>query len=337
MKPSTLVPLLSKAFRNNRKVLIKSAPGVGKSELVTLAAKQAEADLVLMHPAVSDPTDFKGMPAVVKDKTGSVAEFLPFGNLRKLVEAKGLTVCFMDDLGQAPHAVQAALMQLIQAREIDGQKISDDVVFVGATNDSSHMAGVTSILEPVKSRWHAIVSLEADLDDWLKWALSPAGNMPPEVVAFTRLRQAFLAEPFKPTKDLTNSPSPRTIASAGDWVRIGVDDREVLAGAVGEAWTGEFLSFLKVFRSMPDLDGIIANPKSAPLPSGHDASLRMALCTALAYRADARNFADIITYLTRIPKEYEVYAVRDAVARNVKLGETRAYTDWSLANTSVMS
>lgn len=329
MKPSSLVRTLSHAFRNRLKVLVVSPPGIGKSALVTLAAGMAEADLVVMHPAVSDPTDFKGMPAVVQQGGRSLAEFLPFGNLRKLVEATQLTVCFIDDIGQAPHAVQAAIMQLIHAREVDGQKISDHVVFAGATNDSSHMAGVTSILEPVKSRWHTIVSLEADVDEWVQWAVG-AGDMPPEIVAFIRLRPSYLTEPFKPTKELRNSPSPRTIEAVGLWLKAGIDDPEILAGAAGAGFAGELAAFLQVYRSMPDLDTIIANPSAAPLPSAADASLRMALCIALSYRANKDNFAAVITYLKRLPQEYTVMAIRDATARNKDLCSHRAYTAWTL-------
>lgn len=337
MKPTALIRLLAHAFRHCLKVLVVSRPGAGKTALVGLASVMVGADLVVMHPSVSDPTDFKGMPAVVQEKGRSLAEFLPFGNLRKLVEAKSLTICFIDDIGQAPHAVQAALMQLIHAREIDGQKISPHVVFVGATNDSSHMAGVTSILEPVKSRWDTIVSLETDADEWVKWALSPAGNMPPEVIAFSRLRPGYFTDPFVPTKELKNSPSPRTIEAAGKWVRSGITDLEVLTGAVGAAWATEFISFLTVYRSMPDLDAILANPQAAPLPGANDASLRMALCAALAYRADPKNFQAVIDYVSRLPKEYEVLAVRDAVAKTEKLGETAAYTKWSLNNAAALA
>ncbi len=334
MKPSSLVRLLSHAFRNRLKVLVVSAPGLGKSALVTLAAQMAEADLVVMHPAVSDPTDFKGMPAVIQQAGRSLAEFLPFGNLRKLVEADKLTICFIDDIGQAPHAVQAAIMQLIHAREVDGQRISDHVVFVGATNDSSHMAGVTSILEPVKSRWHTIVNLEADVDEWVQWAVG-AGNMPPEIVAFARLRPGYFTEPFKPTKELRNSPSARTIEAVGLWLKAGIDDLEVLSGAVGPAFAGELVAFLQVYRSMPDLDTIIAHPDSAPIPSNADASLRMALCIALSYRANKSNFAAIITYLERLPQEYTVMAIRDATARDKDLNSHRAYTTWTLKSSTI--
>jgi hypothetical protein len=333
MKPTAIIRILSHAFRNNLKVLLVSSPGVGKSALVELAAKMAEADLVVMHPAVSDPTDFKGMPAVVKQGTKSLAEFLPFGNLRKLVEATALTVCFIDDIGQAPHAVQAALMQLIHAREVDGQKISPHVVFAGATNDSSHMAGVSSILEPVKSRWDTILTLECDVDDWVAWALQ--SKIPPQLVAFIRFRPNLLND-FKATRELKNSPCPRTVEAVGKWVASGIEDYQIIAGAAGEGFATEFTAFLKIWRSIPDLEAIIANPHTAHVPTG-DPSLTVAVACALAHKATVANFGNIITYLERLPKEYEVLAARDATGRDPSLSASAAYTQWVVKNHQIFA
>lgn len=334
MKPTALVRLLAHAFRHGLKVLIVSSPGVGKTALVSLAAEAAGADLVVMHPAVSDPTDFKGMPAVIKSGARSVAEFLPFGNLRKLVEATSLTICFIDDIGQAPHAVQAALMQLIHAREVDGQKISEHVVFVGATNDSSHMAGVSSILEPVKSRWDTIVHLVSNTDDWVAWALH--AKVPPQVIAFIRFRPELLNQ-FKATRELTNSPCPRTVEAVGKWVATGIEDFDIIAGAAGQGFAVEFSAFLKVWRAIPDLEAIISHPLTAAVPNGGDPSLTVAVACALAHKATAANFDAILTYLERLPKEYEVLAVRDATARDPGLNQAPGYTRWVLKNQAIFA
>lgn len=332
MKPTALLRLLTHAFSHRLKVLIVSSPGIGKSALVELAAKQAGAQLVVMHPAVSDPTDFKGMPAVVKSGAKSLAEFLPFGNLRKLVEADSPLICFIDDIGQAPHAVQAALMQLIHAREVDGTKISPHVTFVGATNDSSHMAGVSSILEPVKSRWDTIIQLTHDVDDWVAWAI-PAG-LPPQLIAFIRFRPELLND-FKATRELKNSPCPRTVEAVGRWLASGIEDHQVLAGAAGEGFAVEISAFLQVWRAIPDVESIITHPTTATVPPANQPSTIVALATALAYRANKDNFANIITYLKRLPKEYEVLSVRDAATRDSALYQTPAYTTWVVENQAI--
>lgn len=330
MKPSTLTKTLAVAFAQKLKVLIVSAPGCGKTDIVTASAAEAGAELVIMHPAVSDPVDFKGLPALVNGH----AEFLPYGQLRKLTEATKLTVCFIDDIGQSPHAVQAALMQLIQQREIDGQKLSEHVVFCGATNDSSHMAGVMSILEPVKSRWHTIVHLEPDQNEWVRWA--QRNNLREEIIAFVLFRGMSALHDFKATRDLTNSPSPRTVANAASLFAAGLYSHDILSGACGEAWAGEFLAFLSVYRSLPDPDDCIANPTTAKVPSSEDASTLYAIAVALSLRATKANLANVNAYLKRLPKEHEVFAIKDALAREAELQDSPAFTNWAVENAKAL-
>ena len=254
MKASELEKLLRTSIPAKQRVLIKGEPGIGKSDIVAKVCKEVGADLIIQHPAVSDPTDFKGMPALAKGG----AEFLPFGDLRRLIDADKLTVCFQDDIGQAAPSVQAALMQLNQARQVNGHKISDHVVFLGATNDTKHAAGVSGMIEPLKSRWDAIVELNVNLDDWIDWAI--AHDVSSEIVAFIRFRPSLLSD-FKPTKELTNSPSPRTWAAVARWFKLGVTSLEVMEGAIGKGAASEFAAFLGLLKKCPDLDDIIAHPE----------------------------------------------------------------------------
>jgi len=142
-------------------------------------------------------------------------------------------------------------MQLIQERRVNGHRISEHVVFFGATNDTSHRAGVSGILETVKSRFDIIVELVPDVDDWCSWACGP-GNMPPELVGFIRFRPDLLND-FKPTRELTNSPSPRAVAAVGEWVNDGITDLPTLAGAAGAGFASEFIGLLKLYRSLPSI------------------------------------------------------------------------------------
>ncbi len=215
MKPSQLQELLKTTIPAGLPVMVKGAPGVGKSDIIAQACGAADADLIIEHPVVADPTDFKGLPFATNGK----AEFLPFGSLRQLISAKKRTVFFLDDLGQAPVAVQAACMQLILARRINGHTVSDKVTFVAATNRRTDRAGVTGILEPVKSRFASIVELEPNLNDWVAWALK--ADMPTELIAFIRFRPGLLHD-FKPTNEMKNTPCPRTVANVGRLMLTGI-------------------------------------------------------------------------------------------------------------------
>lgn len=327
MKPSTLINYLAFAIENKFPVLIKGKPGIGKSDIVTQAAEEARAELIISHPVVSDPTDYKGLPFPNKNGT---ADFLPFGELYKLIHAKGKTVFFLDDLGQAPPSVQAACMQLLLARQINGHKISDMVTFLAATNRREDKAAVSGLLEPVKSRFASIVELEVDTEDWVKWAID--NNMPTELIAFIRFRPELL-DKFEPSREIQNSPSPRTVAYVGKQHIAGLPEMfefEAFKGAAGEPFAIEYRAFLKIFRELPTIDEIILNPSTAPVPG--DPGATYAISSALAQKMTDQNITPICDYLERLPIENSVACMKDALARNRSIGNNRAFIKWSSKN-----
>lgn len=324
MSPTKLKEFLTASIRSKRRVLVKGKPGIGKSDIVSQAASDAGADIVMMHPAISDPTDFKGLPALTGDGT---AHFLPFGDLTRLVKADRPTVAFLDDIGQASPAVQAALMQLVLARRVNGTRISDHVSFVGATNDVGQMSAVAGMIEPLKSRWDTIVELMVSVDDWSAWALDT--QQPFEVVAFLRFRPALLSD-FKPCKGMTNSPSPRGWASVCSWIKDGVQDVEVFTGAVGQGAATEFYAFLDLQGSLPSLDAILLDPSGSPVPAKPAAMF--AVSAGLARKATTQNLERVTRYLSRLPKEFEVMSIRDAVRINPGVTSCQSFVAWSVKN-----
>lgn len=324
MTPSALADYLQFAIRNNFPVLIKGKPGIGKSDIVSQAAIAAQTDLIISHPVVSDPTDYKGLPFPNKNGT---ADFLPFGELSQLINASRPTVFFLDDLGQAPPSVQAACMQLLLARRINGHLISDRVTFLAATNRREDKAAVSGLLEPVKSRFAAIVELEVNTDDWIKWAL--CNNMPTELIAFIRFRPELL-DNFQPYRDIVNSPSPRTVTAVGRQQHACLPEQfefEAFKGAAGEAFAAEYRGFLKMYRELPSMDEIILNPASAPVP--REPGAVYAIAAALSHKMTDQNIGAICTYLDRLPLENAVACMKDAATRNRLVCNNRAYIQWA--------
>jgi hypothetical protein len=322
MKPSDLATILGRMIAARLPVLVTGAPGVGKSDIVAQAAKDAGADVIISHPAVADPTDAKGLPWIAKD--GDSATFLPFGELAQAIRATKPTVWFLDDLGQAPPSVQASFMQLLLARRVNGHLLPGCVTFIAATNRRTDRAGVSGILEPVKSRFAAIVELEADLDDWCRWAF--ANDVPAELIAFLRFRPDLLCA-FQATADLTNSPVPRTWAHAGKLLALGLPmalQHQAIVGAVGEAAAVEFGAFLRLYRDLPSIDAILMDPDAAPIPE--QPATRYAVVTALAMRSTERNFGRVARYAERLTDggagEFAALLVRDAARKDAAITQT---------------
>ena len=326
MRPTELATFLAAAIPARLPVLVTGAPGVGKSDIVAQACEAAGADLILSHPAVADPTDAKGLPWVGKD--GDSATFLPFGELARALKATKLTVWFLDDLGQAPPSVQASYMQLLLARRVNGHALPDCVTFVAATNRRTDRAGVSGILEPVKSRFAAIVELAPNLDDWCNWAF--AHDIPAELIAFLRFRPELLCK-FTPSADLTNCPLPRTWSHAAKLMLLNLPsavEHAALVGAVGEGAAVEFVAFRKLFAELPNIDGILIDPDKAKIPD-QPATL-YAVVTALGMKATPKNFPRVARYAERLMGkqhgEFAALLLRDAVRRDATIMQTPAFT-----------
>lgn len=320
MKPSQLIQFLPEAFGARMPVLVTGQPGIGKSDIAEQAAAAAGCEYILSHPAVADPTDAKGLPWMID----GAATFVPFGEMRRAIGATAPTVWALDDFGQAPPAVQASYMQLLLARRVNEHILPDCVTFLAMTNRRTDRAGVTGILEPVKSRFGAIVELEPNLDDWTDWAFGH--GIDAALIAFLRFRPDLLAN-FEPSADLTNSPLPRTWANLNRILGLDIPEivrNEAMCGAVGQGAATEFLAFLRLYQTLPAIDGILVDPDASPIPT--EPGTLYAVTTALGMRANVQNIGRIARYATRLMDsahgEFAALLIRDAVRRDHAITQT---------------
>lgn len=325
VKPSELRVLLASTIPAGLPVLVTGAPGIGKSEICQQAADDCGAHFLLSHPVVEDPTVPAGMPWMVAGQDH--ADFVPFGTLYAAMHAKDRTVWMIDDLGQATPATQAAYMQLLLARQCNGHVVPDCVTFVAATNRRTDRAGVSGILEPVKSRFTTIVELKPDLDDWCTWAF--AHNIPVNLIAFLRWKIDLLFV-HNPSADLTNSANPRTWTNLARLEALNLPQQLEAAsfmGAVGAGPATEYLAFRKMAAALQSIDSILLDPLKAEIPSKPDQLYATAI--GLAAKATEQNLSRVGQYCERLVQrergEFAVLTLRDAYRRNPKLAQTEAF------------
>lgn len=333
VSPGQLSILLEQFFLARQTVMITGAPGIGKTDIVSAVANKLKMDMIVAHPVVDSPIDYKGL-GFMDAKTGK-ADFFPFGNLRRVLEAEKPMVYFFDDLGQAPVAVQAAAMQMLLSRSINGKKIPDCVTFCAATNRKEDRAGVSGIIEPVKSRFCTIIELVPEVNAWMSWALR--NDIPPKLVGFIKFAPKYLTE-FKPTQDMSNSPSPRTIAHTGRILHMKLPSSiqlAALAGAAGSAFAHELNAFLTVFDKLPDPQHILQHPNELNIPA-ESLDLRYAMTVSLATICTAPQMPNFFKALSKWDKEFSVLGVEIAVRRDTKLVQTPAVMEFLQANKQVM-
>jgi hypothetical protein len=323
-------------MQDKRNVMFTGIPGIGKTALMKLIAKELGYNLILFHPVVSDPTDFKGLPWCFVDENGNrQAVFVPFDQLEALINATGPTICGLDDFGQAPDAVQASCMQLLHGGELCGKKISEHVRFMACTNRKQDKAGVKSLLEPVKSRFHGIFELIPELEPWLTYAATI--GMSPMLMAFMRHMPQYLQggdDGWQPEADIVNQPCPRTIEHLSDVINMGFDKatrRTVYAGAVGQGMGNAYAAFEDLALRMPDLDDICQNPRGADADLSPDISY--AMIGALHTRMDRNNIDNIYIYIDRaFTKELQAVFHFDIKKIKPSLVKTQAYIAFAAAN-----
>jgi hypothetical protein len=336
LRPAKLATALTACVLNHAPALVKGAPGIGKTDIIRDVAKRADHDLILSHPPVEDPTDSKGIPWY--DPEQKRMRFMPVGQIARALSATRPTIWFVDDLGQAAESVQKAYMQWFLAREVDGNRLPDCVTMLAATNRRSDRAGVSGLLEPVKSRFVTILELEPNVEDWSEWALD--NDMPPELIAYLRNVQTDALFKFEPSQDIVNSPCPRTWSHVGRIMKMGLADRDVrhamLVGAVGEAAATTFVSYLDIVEKAPSVDEVLKSPKTCRIPE--DLSALYALSSSLAHRAEPKNFGAIAAYSLRMHKEadkgeFVAYLLRDALRKNRLIRDTPEFAQ--LAKTEI--
>lgn len=337
--PSLALTVIIEAMKNRHNTLIWGAPGCAKTSVVLEAAEQLGWNIIVFHPVVDDTTTYSGFPWVVTNGEGEpVADFVPYAGLAKLMNAKEPTIAFFDDLGQATPAVQAACMQLLLARSINGKQISDEVRFIAATNRREDRAGVSGILEPVKSRFVITFEMVVNVNDWCNWALKV--GMPSYLIAFIRFKEGMLYD-FKPSKGKENTPCPRTVEHVGRIELTNYPEESkypLISGAAGEGLASEYTAFKKLLMDMPNPDACVLDPDSFEMP--HEPSVRFALATAVAARCTEKNFANVIKIADRFEneasEEFAVLLITDSIKRDPKLRTKGNYTKWCIKHQDII-
>lgn len=348
VKLGAIIPIILSSLIHNIKLLLVGDPGIGKTAVcdaafATLPPYIQDGDSAVILRwffAQEQAEDVAGLPAKTEDEFGPFATHLLFGKQRVNVITKDrYIVNFLDDCGMGMTRDQTAQMQFLRGF-IQGEKLPDNVRFIGATNDKTDKAGVVGMISPFKSSFDCIYHVEEDFDLWRNWAES-SEEIRPDILAYLR-DNPYALNQFIPSTDLVNWPNPRTWHSASKMLNIceannapNYVQKASVEGAIGAAQTAQFFAFKSMLDSAVTPTIILHDPIGANVPD--NASVLYAVSLSLIHAVDTLEKGEIaMSYAARIPAEFEALIMKRLVGKNPALKNTDGYIKFKARHAEIM-
>ncbi len=315
MKPSRARVVLNSLLKQRWPAFIWGQPGVGKSAIVREIASSAKLEVTDIRASLLDPTDIRGIPAIV----GGEAIWCPPSFLPKSDAKPG--ILFLDEINAAPPLVQASLYQLVLDRRI-GEYILPYGWWIVAAGNRQQDRAVTFRMSSALANRFVHLTLEPDVDDWRTWAIQ--NRLEPIVTSFIGVRPNLLAIP---PGDSPAYPTPRSWEMLSDVIRsFGGPEHctDLIPGIVGEGAAVEFGAFLRQALNESQMLAIVQNPSKAKVPSTLDGLY--VLTTWLAFNANRDGVKDASALLLgRIPAEFAMVLARDMLKALPSFARTDGY------------
>lgn len=326
MKSSKIANALKTLIDIRQPVFLWGPPGIGKSQVVKKTARDLGLELIDIRAILLDPVDLRGLPRIDKDGLSQwcAPSFLP---------RKGAGVLFLDELNAAPPLVQAACYQLVLDRRLGEYVLPDGWSVVAAGNREQDRSVVHRMPSALANRF-VHIDFSVDVDEWTKWAVKT--SIAPEVISFIRFRPGLLHS-FDPEKNDKAFASPRSWEFVSKLVQSVEDPgllQDLVAGAVGKGAAAEFSGFIKVWDQLPTAKMILDDPMGIEIPK--DPSVLFALCEMMGHATEKGNEQTVLAYASRLPAEFSVLLVREAVRKSQSVVKTKAFAEWAACHSDVL-
>ena len=304
-------------------------PGMGKSH----AALQLGEELgipkdrtLVVHINNHDVVDFTGVPSVVDGQT----IFNPTDMFYKFREGTGAGLIVLEELAQSSHHHQQWAGGFTEERATATFKLDPEVRIIASGNRAEDRAGAKPLLSHLNDRlWH--LDIETSLDDWCEWAMD--NGVPAIGVAFLRLRPDLLND-FDPSR--RSNPTQRS------WTKLLTQlpddlprDLYLMAaeGKVGEGAAAEWVAARDMMHKMPSVDAIRLKPEAMEIPD--EPSVKYAVATSMSMSTTPDLFSRDMKYISRMPKEFQMVYVTDALRLHPDLQQTKDFIDWAIKNKDI--
>jgi hypothetical protein len=343
-----------------RTVILRGEPGIGKSWLLkSLGKRFPEHKLVYLDcQLLLDQGDFF-YPFIETTEDGKVAKRVPLEDFN-FDDGKPVII-MLDEIGKSNKAVMNVLLTIMYDRRLGNMHLPAGSIVFATTNMASDGVGdflaahvrSRAVLLNVKKP-HAGFNHDGSIDNdsWGHWALG--NGIAPELLAWVKTNQHCLdsyldfdgkdkwSNPyaFHPTQGGESYVCPRSLHAASDIIkqRTGLGSEltlSMLAGTAGESFARDVSAFFVVKDRLTSVEAIVAAPDTAPVPEKGDAAAQCVMVFNLITATKTETIKPFITYIERMPKEFQAMFARSAMASDEKQKiavKEESFRKWAMAN-----
>ena len=328
------VKFISICWRNKLVPMLHGSPGIGKSDIFHQLARQYKLFVIDLRLSQCDPTDLNGFPFM----QGERAAYIPM-NIWPLAgdtppEGYNGWLILLDEITSAPLAVQASAYKVVLDRMVGMHKLHDRAVIACAGNKATDNAIVMRMSTAMQSR---LIHQELLVDHkaWSIWASK--NQLSSRVISYINSAPDALHQ-FDPNHNDFTFPSPRgwEFASRIDLDRSPMEDKlPALIGTVGEGQAIAYSIYTEVFHEIPTYADIKKDPKRIRITD--EPAALAALAGVVGSNLTPSDVDHMMGWVYRIPVEFQVFTLRDAVNRTPALIDVPAVTDWLTTNARVFA
>ncbi|MDM5270812.1 MoxR family ATPase [Sulfurovum sp. zt1-1] len=303
-------------------LFIHGSPGIGKSYIVADIAQKKELELVDIRLSQLDPVDLRGIPSIKDDQT----VWMPPVFFPKDPDSEG--ILFLDELNSAPPSVQAAIYQLVLNRQIGEYILPEGWRIICAGNRVSDRGVVFRLPTPLANRM-VHLHLEARFEDFKLFALKE--KLHHFIIGFLGFRPDLLSsEPVVEDDANPAFATPRSYHMLSNILKATQDIgsiHSIIYGTIGYSAGVEFVGYLKVYESLPDI---------AAIYEGHYPEVQMqpallyALVSALVEYYDGSDMhkEHLFGFSEKLPTEFGVMLIKDIIVKDESLALYEAFEKW---------
>lgn len=346
MRPSQLEDALFWHGQHRQPVIALGQPGVGKSSIFRKVFHRLGMNHVTINLALSDGTDFKGLPTFIDMDGGEKAT-------KWVKEAvflrKEPIAVFIDEIFQGQTQVQNAAAPIILEHRIDDLFLPAGSWVCGASNRAEDKAGTNRVPSHIPNRATILHGPDCNIDEFAEYLLEGGSSKtvtgeyqeplpaPTErdwrVVQYLRMKPAAMSQ-FDPS-ELINS-TPRQWEWVAQYIGTMPDNvqYDIIAGRVGKGYSTELRAFIKLESQLPTKEQILLNPKKAKVPD--EPSALYIVTGMLAQASNATTFDSVCDYAERIPPEFQAMLVKDAMRISPEVTSTKAFVRWGVKFAEVL-